>query len=91
MTFPESALFSVNVPLVVPVLSTVIPPVQIPPHLIAALDERELERASFMALADDLVEELRPELERMTTELVRRSLRQAWMNRFRAEMDCDAQ
>ena len=87
MTSPESALFSDNAPLVVPVLSTVIPPVQIPPHLMAALDARELERASFMALADDLVEGLRPELERMTTELVRRSLRQAWANRFRAEMD----
>ncbi|WP_146183858.1 hypothetical protein [Limnohabitans sp. T6-20] len=87
MTSPESALFSDNAPLVVPVLSTVIPPVQIPAHLIAALDARELERASFMGLADDLVESLRPELERMTTELVRRSLQQAWANRFRAEMD----
>jgi hypothetical protein len=40
-----------------------------------------------MALADDLVQVLRPELERMTTELVQRSLRQAWANRFRAELD----
>ena len=87
MTSSESVEFSENTPLVVPVLSTVIPETQISPNLIAALDARELERASFMALADDLVQALRPELERMTTELVRRSLRQAWANRFRPEMD----
>ena len=87
MTSLESERFSDNAPLVVPVLSTVIPADQIPLNLIAELDARELERASFMALADDLVEGLRPELERMTTELVRRGLRQAWANRFRAEMD----
>ncbi|WP_276308865.1 hypothetical protein [Limnohabitans parvus] len=40
-----------------------------------------------MALADDLVQALRPELERMTTELVRRSLQQAWAKRFRPEWD----
>ena len=32
-----------------------------------------------MALADDLVQVLRPELERLTTELVQRSLR--WLDR----------
>ena len=87
MTSSESVEFSENTPLVVPVLSTVIPETQISPNLIAALDARELERAAFMALADDLVQALRPELERMTTELVRRSLRQAWASRFRPESD----
>jgi hypothetical protein len=87
MTSFESVPFSENAPMVVPVLSTVVPESQIPPHLMDALDARELERASFMALADDLVQVLRPELERMTTELVQRSLRQAWANRFRAELD----
>ena len=87
MTSSESVQFSENTPLVVPVLSTVIPETQISPNLIAALDARESERASFMALTDDLVQALRPELERMTTELVRRSLRQAWASRFRPESD----
>lgn len=87
MTSSESVQFSENTPLVVPVLSMVIPETQISPNLIAALDARESERASFMALTDDLVQALRPELERMTTELVRRSLRQAWASRFRPESD----
>ena len=87
MTSSESARFSEHAPSVVPVLSTVIPEVQIPPHLIAALNARELERASFMGLADDLVQALRPELERLTTELVQRSLRQAWAKRFRPELN----
>ena len=36
--------------MIVPVLSTVIPKTQISTNLIAALDARESERASFMAL-----------------------------------------
>ncbi len=87
MTSSESVQFSENTPMIVPVLSTVIPKTQISTNLIAALDARESERASFMALADDLVQALRPELERMTTELVRRSLRQAWASRFCPESD----
>ncbi len=87
MTSPESERFSEHAPLVVPVLSTVVPQHQIPFDLMAALDARESERVSFMALADDLVQALRPELERLTTELVRRSLQQAWAKRFRPEWD----
>lgn len=87
MTSSEPARFSEHAPSVVPVLSTVVPETQISPHLIAALDARELDRASFMALADDLVQALRPELERMTTELVQRSLRHVWASRFRPELD----
>lgn len=85
MNLPESAHFSENAALVVPILSAVVPEAQISLSLKAALDARESERASFMALADDLVQSLRPELERMTTELVQRSVRQAWVKRFRLQ------
>lgn len=78
MTHPESLVSAEAVPSVVPVLSVVIPDAQIPRAVKTVLDEKELERAAFMALADELVHALRPELERLTTELVRRSLRQAW-------------
>ncbi len=83
MNLSESAPFSENAGSVAPILSAVVPAAQISPSLVAALDACESERASFMALADDLVQSLRPELERMTTEWVQRSVRQAWVKRFR--------
>jgi hypothetical protein len=74
-------------PQVVPVLSTVVPDSQISESVSAALDARLLEKAEFMALTDNLVQQLRPELERMATELVHRSLSQAWAARFRMDLD----
>ena len=81
MTQLESSVSVEPAPSVVPVLSVVIPDAQIPQAVKTALDTQELERAAFMALADELVQELRPELERLTTELVQRSLRRAWAQR----------
>jgi hypothetical protein len=74
-------------PQVVPVLSTVVPDSQISAWVSAALDARLLEKAEFMAMTDNLVQQLRPELERMATELVHRSLSQAWAARFRLDLD----
>ena len=86
MTHLESAVSVEPVPSVVPVLSVVIPEAQIPPEVKAALDATASERAAFMALADELVQALRPELERLTTELVQRSLRQAWAHRTKIDL-----
>ena len=67
---------------VIPVLSTLIPAGQISHELAAALQLREEERSAFMAMADEVAQSLRPELERLTTELVQRSLQQAWRSKF---------
>jgi hypothetical protein len=67
---------------VIPVLSTVIPVDRISQDLAAALQLREEEHAAFLAMADAVVQSLRPELERLTTELVQRSLQQAWRSKF---------
>ncbi len=67
---------------VIPVLSTLIPAAQISHELAAALQLREEERSAFMAMADEVAQSLRPELERLTTELVQRSLQQAWRSKF---------
>lgn len=87
MTRPASDVPLGNMPEVVPVLSTVVPESQISASLSAALDARVLEKAEFMALTDGLVLQLRPELERLATQLVRQSLSQAWSSRFRMEWD----
>ncbi len=87
MTVSKSLFLSESPPSDVPVLSQSIPEAQISPDLMAALNARESERASFMALAVDWVQALRPELERMTAELVHRSFHQAWVNRFRSDQD----
>jgi lambda repressor-like predicted transcriptional regulator len=91
MRSPEIEYLSDKTPSVVPVLSTVIPDSQITDALRAALDARELEQITFMALGDELVQSLRPELERLIAELVHRSLRQAWASRFKLDGDCNAQ
>ena len=67
---------------VIPGLSTLIPAEQISHELAAALQLREEERSAFMAMADEVAQSLRPELERLTTELVQRSLQQAWRSKF---------
>ena len=87
MIRPESDAQPDPMPQVVPVLSTVVPESQISAWVSAALDARLLEKAEFMALTDNLVQQLRPELERMATELVHRSLSQAWAARFRLDLD----
>ena len=89
MTAAESELTPSILPSVIPVLSTVIPDLQIPETLRVALDARQLEKEAFMALADDLVNELRPEMARLATEvateMVRSSIRQVWIKRFQTD------
>jgi len=68
---------------VIPVLNTLIPADHISHDLASALDLRDAERAAFMAMTEEVSQSLRPELERLTTELVQRSLQQAWRSKFR--------
>lgn len=86
MTRCDFDLQNDQMPLVVPVLSTVVPDAQISASMSAALDLKALEKAQFMAMADNLVQELRPELERLTAELVRQTLTKAWSSRFHGDL-----
>ncbi len=61
-----------------PVLNSVVPESDISEALRTALDVLDHEKIAFMALSGDMLDALRPEMERMATELVRNSLHQAW-------------
>ena len=82
MTQFVSSAAPIHAASVIPVLSTLIPVDQISQELAAALQLREEERNAFMAMAEEVAQSLRPELERLTTELVQRSLQQAWRSKF---------
>lgn len=67
-----------------PVLNSVVPESDISEALMAALDALDREKMAFMAVSEDMLDVLRPEMERMATELVRKSLHQAWRIRSQA-------
>ena len=87
MTSPASGLFPEQIPLNAPVLSAVIADSDIPPVVQAALEARAHEKAAFLALADELMLELRPEMARLATELVRNSIHQVWLKRSRLDQE----
>ena len=66
---------------VIPVLTTVVPQEAVSPAMREALDARAQDKADWMSLETHLLQALRPEIERMTTELVRAGLREAWRKR----------
>lgn len=51
---------------------------QVPPAVEAALDARAAEKQAFMALSDELLQQLRPEFDRLAAGLVLRTLETAW-------------
>jgi hypothetical protein len=65
----------------IPVLTHEISKDQIPEALLVALDARQAEKASVLALSQELMNNLRPELDRMASELVQRSLQGMWEKR----------
>lgn len=69
----------------IPVLSTLVPEVDISSELRLALDARARDQAAFAALSDELVQALRPEMERLVTELVRSTVQQLWQKRTRID------
>lgn len=91
MNLSVAANFMENKLLRMPLLQHVISESSISTDLMAALDKREQERASFMALADGLVQEMRPEMEHMMTAWAKRSLEKAWRSRTDSETDRTAQ
>jgi hypothetical protein len=60
---------------------------QVPQALSLALDARAAEKKALMALSDELVQNLRPEIERLTAELVQRTLQGVWDKRSRIYQD----
>ena len=65
----------------IPVLTHVVPTSDIPAAVLAALDARLAEKASVLALSHELMQNLRPELDRMASELVQRSVEGMWAKR----------
>jgi hypothetical protein len=69
----------------IPVLSTLVPEADVPPALRLVLDARAREKAAFAALSDDLIQALRPEMERLVTDMVRTTCQQLWQKRTRID------
>lgn len=67
----------------IPTLSPDLILVQVPQAVALALDARAAEKAALMALSDELVQNLRPEIERLTTDMVQRTLQGVWDKRSR--------
>ena len=59
----------------------------VPVGVSLALDARDAEKAALMALSADLVQKLRPEIERMTSDMVQRALEGEWDKRWRNDQD----
>jgi hypothetical protein len=78
MSLPRSACASGVPATVLPVLSAGVPKSEISEALRAALDALDQEKLAFMNLSGEMLDALRPEMERMACDLVRNSLNQAW-------------
>lgn len=65
----------------VPVLTQLVPASDVPAALGVAWEARMAEKKALMALSDELIENLRPELDRLTSELVQRTLQGLWAKR----------
>ena len=65
----------------IPVLTEVVLDRAVSPALRDALDARAQEKSDWMSMEAHLLHTLRPEMERLTTELVRVGLRETWRRR----------
>jgi hypothetical protein len=81
MNTSGASLHLETAPADIPVLTSVVPTGEIPAALLAALDARLAEKASVLALSQELMKSLRPELDRMAAELVQRSVQGMWEKR----------
>ena len=68
----------------IPTLSPEMAWVNVPHAVSLALDARAAEKAALMALSEELIQNLRPEIERMTSDMVQRTLHGVWDKRSRA-------
>ena len=62
---------------------------QVPQAVHVALDARVAEKQALMALSSELLENLRPEIERLTADLVHRTLQSVWDKRARTFQDVE--
>lgn len=69
------------VPEQVPVLTQIVPPADVPPALGVALDARMAEKQALLDLSQDLIQKLKPEVDRLASELVQRTLQEIWEKR----------
>ncbi len=60
---------------------------QLPQAVLLALEARAAEKRALMALSDQLVQNLRPEIERLAADLVQRTLQGVWDQRARIYQD----
>lgn len=65
----------------VPVLTDLVPASDVPLALGVAWDARMAEKKALMDLSDELIQNLKPELDRLTSELVQRTLQGLWAKR----------
>lgn len=60
---------------------------QVPQAVSLALEARAAEKKALMDLSDELLQNLRPEIERLATDLVQRTLQGVWDQRARIYQD----
>ncbi|WP_090046301.1 hypothetical protein [Limnohabitans sp. 2KL-27] len=84
MSLPILAAASGMPDTALPVLTAVVPESDVCDAMRAALDGLDHDKRAFMAMSDAMLDALRPDIERMATELVRNSLHQAWRMRSRS-------
>ena len=70
----------------IPVLSMVLPDEAVSPDLRDALNARIQDKLDWMALEVHILKTLQPEMERLITERVRNSCREAWLQRSQVKV-----
>lgn len=71
----------------IPVLTEQMILSDVPEVMRVALDARAAEKKALLALSGELMQNLRPEIERLTAELVERTLQGVWEKRARMYQD----
>lgn len=71
----------------VPTLTPDMAVADVPQAVRLALDARHAEKQALLALSEELVQELRPEIDRLTVDLVQRTLQGVWEKRSRVYQD----
>ncbi len=71
----------------IPILSGKMVMIDVPEVVRIALDARAAEKKALLALSGELVQNLRPEIERLTAELVERTLQGVWEKRAKMYQD----
>lgn len=60
---------------------------QVPPAVSLALDARAAEKKALMALSEELLQNIRPEMERLAADWVQRTLNGVWDKRAKTYLD----